>query len=159
MSADRSHESQGALPVEPSGSRAAPPQLRVWPVVVLLAAFWAALYVIGMANLSTSARFQARLIAYGAFSLLFLAWWFSRRALTWRDRLVAPVVVMENFGARKSIRRAWEIVRTRFWWVFGFTIVLFIFSWVVVGGPQVLVAFLLNLAFPIDPASVSAGGR
>lgn len=73
--------------------------------------------------------------------------------------LVAPVVVMENFGARKSIRRAWELVRTRFWWVFGFTIVLFIFSWVVVGGPQVLVAFLLNLAFPIDPASVTAGAN
>jgi hypothetical protein len=62
--------------------------------------------------------------------------------------LIAPVVVMENFGARKSIRRAWELVRGRFWWVFGFIILLFVFNWAVVGGPAVLTVYLVNFVLP-----------
>lgn len=62
--------------------------------------------------------------------------------------LVAPVVVMENFGARKSIRRAWELVRGRFWWILGFILLLFLFGWAVVSGPLVLANFALGLLLP-----------
>jgi hypothetical protein len=67
--------------------------------------------------------------------------------------LVAPVVVLEDFGARKSIRRAWELVRSRFWWVFGFVLLLMVFAWVVVGGPSLLTGYLLNLLIPENLAS------
>jgi hypothetical protein len=62
--------------------------------------------------------------------------------------LVAPVVVMENFGARKSIRRAWELVRGRFWWVLGFLLLLYLFGWVVVSGPIILANYALGLLIP-----------
>jgi hypothetical protein len=62
--------------------------------------------------------------------------------------LVAPVVVMENFGARKSIRRAWELVRGRFWWIFGFVVLLFLFGWVVVSGPLILANYAIALLLP-----------
>ncbi|HUF39106.1 MAG TPA: hypothetical protein VMN57_11325 [Anaerolineales bacterium] len=62
--------------------------------------------------------------------------------------LVAPVVVMEDFGARKSIRRAWELVRGRFWWIFGFSLMLFLFNWVVVSGPLLVANYGISLLLP-----------
>jgi hypothetical protein len=62
--------------------------------------------------------------------------------------LVAPVVVLENHNASKSIRRAWELVRGRFWWVFGFMILLYLFNWVVVGGPSLLSGAALSFILP-----------
>jgi hypothetical protein len=67
--------------------------------------------------------------------------------------LVAPVVVLEDIGARASIRRAWELVRGRFWWVLGFVLLLLVFAWVVVGGPSLLTGYLLNLLIPENVAS------
>ena len=62
--------------------------------------------------------------------------------------LVAPVVVMERFRARQSLRRAWELVRARFWWFFGFMTLLFLFNWVVVGGPSILANLALSSLIP-----------
>ncbi len=67
--------------------------------------------------------------------------------------LVAPVVVLENHGARESIRRSWELVRGRFWWVFGFMVLLYLFNWVVVGGPSLLTGFALGFVLPEQLAS------
>jgi outer membrane protein assembly factor BamB len=60
----------------------------------MLAVLWAALFAIGNASLSTSDRFRARLLAYSVFFLGFLVWWFTRRAVSWHDRLLAPIVVI-----------------------------------------------------------------
>ena len=62
--------------------------------------------------------------------------------------LLAPVVVMERRGARDSLRRAWELVRRRFWWIFGFMLLLYLFNWVVVSGPSMIVGLLLGFVFP-----------
>lgn len=62
--------------------------------------------------------------------------------------LLAPVVVLERNGARASLQRAWLLIRRRFWWVFGFIILLFLFNWVVVGGPSLLVGLGLGLLVP-----------
>lgn len=62
--------------------------------------------------------------------------------------LVAPVVVLERKSAGMSIRRAWHLVRGRFWWVLGFMLLLFLFNWVVVGGPSLLVGMALGFILP-----------
>jgi hypothetical protein len=59
--------------------------------------------------------------------------------------LIAPVVVLENLGAG-AIRRAWELVRRRFWWVLGFMVILMIFNQLIVAGPSTLVNLFLTYA-------------
>lgn len=52
--------------------------------------------------------------------------------------LIAPVIVLEGKGATSAISRAWNLARQRFWWVFGFVIILTIFAQLVVTGPVAL---------------------
>jgi hypothetical protein len=59
--------------------------------------------------------------------------------------LIAPVVVLENLGAG-AIRRAWELVRRRFWWALGFMIILMLFNQLIVAGPSTLVNLFLTYA-------------
>jgi outer membrane protein assembly factor BamB len=98
MEADYAGDSRKLPAAKPANIPAGAARLRVWPAVLTLAIFWAALFAIGNANFSTSDRFRARLIAFGVFLLGFLAWWFTRRALSWRDRLLAPIVVIVAGG-------------------------------------------------------------
>jgi hypothetical protein len=58
--------------------------------------------------------------------------------------LTAPVVVLEKRQAVQALRRAWDLARTRFWWVMGFVFVLYVFAQVVVGGPSALLGLALN---------------
>ncbi len=57
--------------------------------------------------------------------------------------LVAPAVVLENLGAG-AIRRAWELVRRRFWWALGFMIILILFNEIIIAGPSTLVTLFLQ---------------
>jgi len=57
--------------------------------------------------------------------------------------LSALIIVVEEKRVLESIRRAWELVRRRFWWVVGFVTILFLFSQLIVAGP----AFLVNILF------------
>jgi hypothetical protein len=57
--------------------------------------------------------------------------------------LVAPAVVLENFGAG-AIRRAWELVRRRFWWALGFMIILALFNQLIIAGPSTLATLFLQ---------------
>lgn len=58
--------------------------------------------------------------------------------------LLAPAVVLENQrSAADYLRRAWDLARQRFWWVIGFTLVLILFSLIIVQGP----AMVFNYAF------------
>ena len=59
--------------------------------------------------------------------------------------LIAPVVVLENLGAG-AIRRAWELVRRRFWWTLGFMVILFLFNQLIVAGPSTLINLFLTYA-------------
>jgi outer membrane protein assembly factor BamB len=85
-----------------------PALLRVWFPIVLLAAYWAFVYVNQNYEFSSAGRFLSRM---GALLLLFLAftiWWLSRRVLSWRDRVLAVVAVfaisaLALFAADKSL--------------------------------------------------------
>ncbi len=59
--------------------------------------------------------------------------------------LLAPVVVLEKQSPGRAIRRAWDLARRRFWWVFSFVFILFVFGQVAVMGP----AALINYAFEL----------
>ena len=59
--------------------------------------------------------------------------------------LVAPAVVIERAGATGGLRRAWDLCRRRFWWMFGYILLLWLFSQLVVTGPSYLASFLVGL--------------
>lgn len=87
------NDSEIALPsrsVAPSGSSST---LRVWPAVVVVLLFWAFLFATRLVEISMFARFMSRLGAYAVLLLFSLGWWLSRRAVPWRDRLLAIAVV------------------------------------------------------------------
>ncbi len=72
--------------------------------------------------------------------------WFTGPGLllfTWMVVLpfVAPIIVLEKRGILTALRRAWDLGRSRFWWLIGFVLILVLFSQLVVTGP----VFLLNL--------------
>lgn len=62
--------------------------------------------------------------------------------------LIAPVVVLENNGVSASIRRAWDLARSRFWWLVGFAFILYLFNQLVISGPTALLHYLLTIALP-----------
>ncbi len=82
-------EEQSLAPVEPVQSFAPAPALRprLWPMFVLLTAYWG--WVIGShwVELDLFTRFITRLAGGGLLVLLFLVWWWANRRIAWRDRL------------------------------------------------------------------------
>lgn len=58
--------------------------------------------------------------------------------------LIAPVVVIERQRARYALHRAWDLARRRFWWAFGFAVLLTMFSYLIVVGPTFLIVFGLQ---------------
>lgn len=53
--------------------------------------------------------------------------------------LAMPAVVLEKQAPLTAWRRAWDLVRTRFWWMLGFAIVLALFSLFTINGPAALI--------------------
>ncbi len=61
--------------------------------------------------------------------------------------LIAPVIVLERHGIPVSLRRAWDLGRTRFWWLIGFAFVLFLLGQLIITGPTYLINMLLQYIF------------
>jgi hypothetical protein len=70
---------------------------------------------------------------------------------------VAPVVVLEGRGVGPSLRRAWELVRRRFWWVLGFLIVLIIFAQLLSTIPNIFLNLGLNFVLGDSIDALSTG--
>ena len=64
--------------------------------------------------------------------------------------MVAPVVVLEKRGALDSVRRAWDLVRRRFWPILGYIFVLYLFNLIIVNGPVTIVNVLLTRILPLS---------
>jgi len=66
--------------------------------------------------------------------------------------LAIPVAVIEGKTPWESLRRAWELARSRFWWVTGFVFILWLFAQLVVSGPSILVGVALQFVSgsPLD---------
>jgi hypothetical protein len=69
--------------------------------------------------------------------------------------LAIPIIVIERQRAAGALRRAWDLVRRRFWWVLGFYFVLYLLQMLVVSGPSTLAQFLVGGVFPEDPFAPS----
>jgi hypothetical protein len=73
--------------------------------------------------------------------------------------LIAPIISLEKGGVLSSIRRAWDLARTRFWWLVGCAFVLTLLGQLIVTGPIYLLTFILQFAassFPGTPEQMLA---
>jgi hypothetical protein len=61
--------------------------------------------------------------------------------------LIAPVIVLERHGISTSLRRAWDLGRTRFWWLLGFAFILSLLGQLIITGPTYLITLLLQTVF------------
>jgi len=100
------------------------------------------------------------LLFVGVVAIVLLLWWIIVPCVGWFTGLgmlafltaavspmVAPVVVLEGQGVVASVRRAWNLVRRRFWPVLGTVFVLFLFSLIVVNGPAAIINIFLTGMF------------
>lgn len=60
---------------------------RVWPMLVVLAAFWAFEWSVYSIEMAAFTRFISRWIVYLAVFLVFLVWWLTYRGFRFRDRV------------------------------------------------------------------------
>lgn len=58
--------------------------------------------------------------------------------------LIAPIAALENLSATATIRRAWDLGRSRFWWLFGYAVILAILGQLIVTGPTYLLSAVLQ---------------
>ena len=108
------------------------------------------------------------LLLVGLLSIAFVFWWIIIPCVGWVTGLgmlvvlltavspmVAPVVVLEGQGVISSVRRAWSLVRRRFWPVLGYVFVLYLFSMLIVTGPSLIINAALagTLGAFSDPTS------
>ncbi len=107
------------------------------------------------------------LLFVGLLTIVFVFWWIVPCIgwitglgmlvvlLTTISPMVAPVVVLEGQGVINSVRRAWNLVRRRFWPVLGYVFVLYLFSMLIVSGPTAIINAVLLGAFQAfdDPTS------
>ena len=70
-------------------------------------------------------------------------------------QLVPPIIVLERQKARKSITRAWQLARRRFWPTLGFMLALALFAALVTSGPTMLIVFLVKTIYPLSPTSAN----
>ena len=77
----------------PSPSAAAPPvaptrALRLWPMVLLLAAYWAFVTAMGRLDMPIYVIFMSSMAASALVLLAFSGWWLTRGAVSIRERLI-----------------------------------------------------------------------
>ena len=68
--------------------------------------------------------------------------------------LIAPVISLENKGILSSIRRAWDLSRSRFWWLIGTAFVLTLLGQLIVTGPIYLLNVILQIVLSSLPGTV-----
>jgi hypothetical protein len=105
------------------------------------------------------------LILAGFFGLLLVVWsiipcigWFTGLGIViyyiWVIvPLISPVIVLERQSPTGAIQRAWTLVRSRFWWVMGFSFLLIIFNLLLIIGPTAVVTFIFEFGIgnPFSP--------
>jgi hypothetical protein len=60
---------------------------------------------------------------------------------------IAPIVVMEKRGWFGAFRRAWDLGRSRFWWLVGFALILGLLSILLIQLPVYLIQWGAGMAF------------
>lgn len=60
---------------------------------------------------------------------------------------LAPIAVLENLSVSKTLRRAWDLGRSRFWWLMGYAIILALLGQLIITGPTYLITGILTAIF------------
>jgi hypothetical protein len=69
--------------------------------------------------------------------------------------LLAPIASLEKLGITQIIRRAWDMGRSRFWWLIGYALILALLGQLIVTGPVYLLgAVLQGVLFSIPDMSL-----
>lgn len=69
--------------------------------------------------------------------------------------LLPCVVILEKDGGRSALKRAWQLVSLRFWWVVGYVFLLGLLNWAIVLGPTALIAFFVTQIDSLEPLVAS----
>lgn len=71
--------------------------------------------------------------------------------------LIIPITILEKKGGFDAFRRAWDLGRSRFWWLLGFAFVLSLLGQLLVAVPVYLVNFLVNVGIgsQIGPGQIA----
>lgn len=94
----------------------------------------------------------------GIWTIIPLVGWFSGPGmLLFISLAVSPlipaVITLENNDIFASIRRAWDLARSRFWWLVGCALILAAFGWLITSGPIFLMNWILQYAMSLIPGS------
>lgn len=68
--------------------------------------------------------------------------------------LIPPIIILEKMGALSSIRRAWDLARSRFWWLIGCVFVLTLLGQLIVVGPVYLMSAILQFVLTTIPGTL-----
>lgn len=83
--------------------------VRLWPAVVLVAAFWVFFVAVDYVEMAMGFRFLSRFGFYGIILLAFAIWWFAASRVSWRDRwqvilaVIIGAVVAGLLADKKSL--------------------------------------------------------
>lgn len=66
---------------------------RLWPAIVIVVLFWAVIASTRIFEIAMLTRFLTRLVALALLLIASLAWWLTRRTISWRDRIASLAVV------------------------------------------------------------------
>ena len=58
--------------------------------------------------------------------------------------LLAPIMALERQDVGSSLRRAWDLGRSRFWWLLGFALILSLLAQLIITGPSYLIKTILQ---------------
>ncbi len=84
-SVESSRSTDAIQPAESAGSKPG----RVWPMLLVLAAFWAFEWSVYSIEMAAFTRFMSRWIVYLIVFLVFMTWWMTYRGFRLRDRMLA----------------------------------------------------------------------
>lgn len=70
--------------------------------------------------------------------------------------LIPVALVVERQSSLKALLRAWDLSRRRFFWLMAFNLLLAVFSWTLVLGPQMVAAGLLVSLFGQTQTAIPA---
>jgi len=110
------------------------------------------------------------LLFVGLLIIVALLWWIIVPCVGWFtgfgmltflgaaiSPMVAPVIVLEGKGAIDAVRRAWSLVRRRFWPILGYIFILYLFNWIIVRGPVTITSVLLTQISPASFTNTTTG--
>jgi len=89
-------------------------------------------------------------ISLGVWTIIPCVGWFSGPGILFFiglavTPLIPPVIVLEKVDILSSLRRAWDLARSRFWWLIGAVFVLTLLGQLIVSGPVYLLSFFIGL--------------